>query len=66
MDKVSYIPAQGSAGVVILAWTGSLVEGKVTHIGTFCLSVEFLTLKENSKGICTTVYGPNARHLKQR
>lgn len=35
------------------------------HVGSYCLSIEFINRVDNVTWVCTSVYGPNARHLKQ-
>ncbi|KAH7682447.1 DNase I-like protein [Dioscorea alata] len=64
LDKFAFTPACGSAGAMIIGWNSNLVEGLLLSQGTFCLSVKFRTKSDDTKWICTSVYGPNARHLK--
>lgn len=61
LDQFCYVLTIGSSGGMIIS---SLLSGKVTHVGTFCLSAEFSNKLDHSVWVCTTVYRPNSRHLK--
>lgn len=65
LDLFSYTPALGTAAGMIVGWNNSLVEGTITHQGIFCLSIEFRNRSNNVLWVYTSVYGPNARHLKK-
>lgn len=39
--------------------------GKLENVGAFSLTVEFHDRRDNFTWRCTSVYGPNARDLKQ-
>ncbi|KAH7666844.1 RNA-directed DNA polymerase protein [Dioscorea alata] len=60
-----FSPACGTAGGMIIGWNGTLFKGNLVHSGNFCLSVEFTSVRDHSHWFCTTVYGPNARNLKE-
>ena len=60
-----FIPSRGLAGGIIIGWNGLLLKRLVVYLGTFCLTVEFLRLKDNFLWLCTSVYRLNSRSLKQ-
>lgn len=65
LDHFTFTPTLGSArGIINFGWNASLFEGHMIHQGTFCLSIEFKSRSNDVQWVCTTVYGPNARHLK--
>lgn len=64
LSHFAYTLALGSAGGMIVGWNNNVVEGLIIHQGTFCLSIEFKNRANNFRWVCTTMYGPNARHLK--
>lgn len=63
-DDFAFVPARGSAGGMVIGWNSSILTGSVLFIGGFCLTVEFHDKRDHSQWRCTSVYGPNARHLK--
>lgn len=65
LDHFSFVPKIGSAGGIIIGWNNNLFIGNVRFKGTYTLTIEFTTRISNVVWLCTTVYGPNARHLKQ-
>ncbi|XP_039144849.1 uncharacterized protein LOC120282161 [Dioscorea cayenensis subsp. rotundata] len=65
LDHFAFLPAIGSAVGIIVGWNNLLFDGKVLHVGSFCLSIEFINKANNITWVCTSVYGPNARNLKQ-
>lgn len=65
LDSFRYIPAKGYSGGMIIGWNSSLRNGRVVFEGSFCLTVEFTNLADNTVWWCTSVYGPNLSHLKQ-
>lgn len=64
LDQFRFMPSHRSFLGMIIEWNSTLLKGKVTFVGSYCLSVEFNNLIYNSSWVCTTVYGPNLRHLK--
>lgn len=64
LDHFCFSPANGTSGSMVIGWNSSLRKGRVVSVGSFCLSVEFTNLCDHSTWLCTTVYGPNLRHLK--
>lgn len=58
------MPSSGTCEGLIIGWHNSLNKGKATHVGNFCLSVEFTNFVDNLVWECTTVHGPNLWHLK--
>lgn len=64
LDRFSSIPAVGTAGGIIIGWNSILFDGKMLFTGSFYLSMEFRNKTNNVSWVCTSVYGPNARHLK--
>ncbi|KAH7689113.1 DNase I-like protein [Dioscorea alata] len=65
LNSFNHIPARGSSGGIIIGWNSSTRKGRVVFSGSFCLTVEFTNLVDNSVWWCTSVYGPNLSHLKQ-
>ncbi|KAH7664676.1 DNase I-like protein [Dioscorea alata] len=49
---------------MIIGWSSNLLEGQLIHLGRFCLSAKFTSKSNNTSWVCTSVYGPNDRHLK--
>lgn len=66
LDKFSFIPAIGSAGGIFIGWNNSLFDGKLIFKGMFSLTLEFTNKNTRVFWVCTTVYGPNIRQLKQQ
>lgn len=49
---------------IVIGWNSAILTGKPVWSGTFTLSVEFFAKNVNLTWRCTTVYGPNAKSLK--
>lgn len=64
LDKFAFIPSVGASGGIIIGLNSVLLKGEVVFRGKFCMSVDFLSIKDNFAWCCTSVYGPNARSLK--
>ncbi|KAH7677449.1 DNase I-like protein [Dioscorea alata] len=64
LDQFSFIPADGSAGGILIGWDRSLFTGKEIFRGSFSLSIEFLNRSNNVSWVCTSVYGPCDRQRK--
>lgn len=64
LDKFSFVPAIGSAGGIIIGWNSNLFIGILKHQGLFSLTIEFTNQANRIIWMCTSIYGPNARHLK--
>lgn len=64
LDHYSYTHSLGSAGGIIITWNSSLYEGHMIHQGIFYLSIKLKFKASGARWICTSVYGPNAQHLK--
>ncbi|KAH7666772.1 RNA-directed DNA polymerase protein [Dioscorea alata] len=64
LNCFSAAAATGSSGGMIIGRNGSLFHGNLFHSGPYCLTVEFVSVHDQIKWHCTTVYGPNARNLK--
>lgn len=58
------MPAIGSADKIIMGWNGALLAGKLEKVGTFSITVEFRSKKDNFTWRCTSVYESNARAQK--
>ncbi|KAH7658951.1 DNase I-like protein [Dioscorea alata] len=65
LDQFAFVPARGSVGGIIMGWNSGSLYGSLVKIGTFSLTVDFLSRSDNRIWSCTTVYGPNARALKE-
>lgn len=61
---ISFAPARGSVGGIIIGWNSGLLKGQHVKVGVFSLTKDFLSVKENLWWSCTAVYGPNVRSLK--
>lgn len=64
LDEFAFVPAVGSAGGIIIGWNSGLLKGQIINIGSFSLTVDFFSMRENFLWRCTAVYGPNPRALK--
>ncbi|XP_039116779.1 uncharacterized protein LOC120252722, partial [Dioscorea cayenensis subsp. rotundata] len=64
-DDYCWSPSHGSSGGMIIGWNSSTLKGKLIHSGKFCLTVEFHNSLDDENWLCTSVYGPNDKHLKQ-
>ncbi|KAH7676675.1 RNA-directed DNA polymerase protein [Dioscorea alata] len=64
LNAFEFLPAQGTAGGIIIAWDTSQTVGSLIHKGTFSITVKFSNTDNNSSWACTTVYGPILRQLK--
>ncbi|KAH7690481.1 RNA-directed DNA polymerase protein [Dioscorea alata] len=64
LDQFFMVPAHGSAGGIIISWNSAIMSAKLLNIGTFSLTMEFCSKRNNLTWRCTSVYGPNARNLK--
>lgn len=65
LDQFLCVPARGTAGGIIIGWNSGILTGKLVKKGLFSLTVDFYSKRDNLLWRCTTVYGPNARTLKQ-
>ncbi|KAH7692263.1 RNA-directed DNA polymerase protein [Dioscorea alata] len=63
-DKFVYLPARRSTGGIIIRWNSLVVDGKLEGSGTFSLSVNFQSKRDNLIWSCTAVYGPNLMSSK--
>lgn len=64
LDQFLFTPALGSAGGMTIGWSSILLEGHLLFQGSYCLSVKFHFKANDVSWVCTSIYGPNARHLK--
>ncbi|KAH7662169.1 Exodeoxyribonuclease III protein [Dioscorea alata] len=64
LDQFFSVPAHGTAGGIIIGWNIAIMSAKLLKLGTFSLTVEFLSFSDNLSWRCTSVYGPNDRKLK--
>ncbi|XP_039122027.1 uncharacterized protein LOC120258643 [Dioscorea cayenensis subsp. rotundata] len=64
-DDYYWSPSQGSSDGMIIGWNSSTLKGKLIHSSKFCLTVEFHNSLIEDIWLCTSVYGPNDKHLKQ-
>ncbi|KAH7666018.1 Exodeoxyribonuclease III protein [Dioscorea alata] len=65
LDQFAFVPAEGSAGGIIMGWNSGVLNGSFSKIGFFCLRMDFYSKGDNRLWRCTSVYGPNARASKQ-
>ncbi|XP_039118945.1 uncharacterized protein LOC120255125, partial [Dioscorea cayenensis subsp. rotundata] len=49
---------------IVIGWNSVHLIGSIASRGTFSVSVDFFSKKENFHWRCTSVYGPNVRQLK--
>lgn len=59
------MPAIGTAGDIAVGWNSGLLSGRLVQAGEFSIIADFLSKKDNLRWLCTVVYGPNERALKQ-
>lgn len=64
LDQFIFVPTKGSAGGIILGWNDALLVGMLENVGTFIITIEFHSVRDNFTCRCTSVYGPNARSQK--
>ncbi|KAH7666231.1 RNA-directed DNA polymerase protein [Dioscorea alata] len=64
LNSFDFLPAQGSAGGIIVAWDRAQALGTLFHKETFSISIKFMNTSNNFTWICTCVYGPVTRSLK--
>ncbi|KAH7651412.1 DNA-(apurinic or apyrimidinic site) lyase protein [Dioscorea alata] len=48
LNFFDFIPANGSAGGIILAWDSSQVSGTLLHKGSFSITLEFTNQSDNT------------------
>lgn len=65
LDQYLCVPARGTAGGIIIGWNSGILKGKLVKKGLFSLKVDFYSKRDNLLWRYTTIYGPNARTLKQ-
>ncbi|KAH7692001.1 RNA-directed DNA polymerase protein [Dioscorea alata] len=64
LDQFESLPVKGSTGGIIMGWNSGAHSGKLIKVGTFSLTMEFHSKRDNFSWRCTSVYGPNGRSLK--
>ncbi|KAH7677264.1 DNase I-like protein [Dioscorea alata] len=64
-DAYCWSPFKGASGGMIIRWSSSILKGNLIHSGNFCLTVEFHKTLGVGNWLCTSVYRPNDRYLKQ-
>ncbi|KAH7669135.1 DNase I-like protein [Dioscorea alata] len=47
LDQFEFIPARGTAGGIILGWNSSILTGTIAQLGSHCLSVDFISKRDN-------------------
>ncbi|XP_039126606.1 uncharacterized protein LOC120262766 [Dioscorea cayenensis subsp. rotundata] len=64
LDQFAFVVAKGSAGGIAIGWNSYLFTGTTAFVGLFCLSVDFISKRDNFSWRCTVVYEPNDRGHK--
>ena len=57
-NKFAILPSIQASGGLLVAWNGSLFEGKVIAQNRFSLSLQFTILQSNQSWVLTNIYGP--------
>lgn len=65
LDKFVFLPSIGASGGMIIGWNSVLLTGSLVFEGKFCMSMDFCSKRDNFTWSSTSVYGPNARQLKE-
>jgi exonuclease III len=63
-DEFTFLPADGTAGGILVAWQSALVSVSATRVDKFCLSVQ-LNFVDGHSWWHTTVYGPTVEEQKE-
>lgn len=64
LDQFFFLPAKGTAGGIIMGWNSLAFTDKLASVGSFSLTIEFCSKRDNFKWHCTSVYDPNAQTQK--
>lgn len=64
LDKFVFLPSAGASGGIVIGWNSVILTVSDATKGDFSVSVDFYSKRDNFHWRCTSVYGPNVRHLK--
>lgn len=59
-----FLPSAGASGGIVIGWNSVILTVSDATKGDFSVSVDFYSKRDNFHWRCTSVYGPNVRHLK--